>query len=60
MRSTRGCATFRVIFSRKNSEKGMSIFHKNFGKDYNVWKKFQIKSIMFDDTNNKPKEDRID
>ena len=36
----------RVIFSRKNSEKGMSIFHKNSGKGYNICKKFQIGSII--------------
>ena len=36
----------RVIFSRKNSEKGMSVFHKNSGKDYNIWKKFQIGSVI--------------
>ena len=28
MRSTRGCATFRVIFSRKNSEKGVNFSEK--------------------------------
>ena len=32
----------RVIFSRKNSEKGMSIFHKNSGKG----EKFQIGSVI--------------
>ena len=36
----------RVILSRKNSEKGMSIFHKNSGKGYNICKKFQIGSII--------------
>ena len=36
----------RVIFSRKNSEKGMSIFHKNSGKGYNICKKFQIGSVI--------------
>ena len=35
-----------VIFSRKNSEKGMSIFHKNSGKGYNICKKFQIGSVI--------------
>ena len=45
MRSTWGCATIRVIFSKKNSEKGMSIFHKSSGKGYNVCKKFQIGSV---------------
>ena len=24
----------------------MSIFHKNSGKDYNIWKKFQIESVI--------------
>ena len=24
----------------------MSIFHKNSGKDYNIWKKFQIGSVI--------------
>ena len=36
----------RVIFSRKNSEKGMSLFNKNSGKDYNICKKFQIGSVI--------------
>ena len=36
----------RVTFSRKNSEKGMSIFHKNSGKGYNICKKFQIGSVI--------------
>ena len=36
----------RVIFSRKNSEKGMPIFHKNSGKGYNICKKFQIGSVI--------------
>ena len=36
----------RVIFSRKNSEKGMSIFHKNSGKGYDICKKFQIGSVI--------------
>ena len=31
----------------KISEKGMSIFNKNSGKDYNIWKKFQIGSVIF-------------
>ena len=35
-----------VIFSRKTAEKGMSIFHKNSGKGYNICKKFQIGSII--------------
>ena len=46
MRSTWGCATIRVIFSRKNSEKGLSIFHKNSGKGYNICKKLQIGSVI--------------
>ena len=36
----------RVIFSRENSEKGMSILHKNSGKGYNICKKFQIGSVI--------------
>ena len=24
----------------------MSIFHKNSGRDYNIWKKFQIGSVI--------------
>ena len=36
----------RVIFLRRNSEKGMSIFHKNSGKGYNICKKFQIGSVI--------------
>ena len=36
----------RVTFSRKKSEKGMSIFHKNSGKGYNIGKKFQIGSVL--------------
>ena len=46
MRSTRGLPRIRVIFSRKNSEKGMSIFDKNSGKGYNICKKFQIGSAI--------------
>ena len=42
-----GVPRIRVIFSRKNSEKGMLIFHKNSGKGYNIWKKFQIGSVIF-------------
>ena len=41
-----GVPRIRVIFSRKNSEKDMSIFHKNCGKGYNIWKKFQIGSVF--------------
>ena len=40
------CHELRVIFSRKNSEKGMSIFHKKSGKGYNICKKFQIGSVI--------------
>ena len=36
----------RVKFSRKNSEKGMPIFHKNSGKGYNICKKFQIGLVI--------------
>ena len=36
----------RIIFSRKNSEKGMSIFHKNSGTGYNICKKFQMGSVI--------------
>ena len=39
-------ALFRVIFARKNSDKGVSIFQKSLGKGYNVWKKFQIGSVI--------------
>ena len=35
-----------VIFSRKKNEKGMSIFQKISGKDYNICKKFQIRSVI--------------
>ena len=38
MRSTRVC--------RKNYEKGMSIFHKNSGKGYNICKTFQIGPVI--------------
>ena len=54
----------RVIFSRKNSEKGMSIFHKNPGKDYNICKKckkFQIGSvILMTQITNQKKTELID
>ena len=30
----------------KISKKGMPIFHKNSGKGYNIWKKFQIGSVI--------------
>ena len=35
-----------VVFSGKDSEKGMSIFHKNSGKGFNICKKFQIGSVI--------------
>ena len=41
-----GVPRVRVIVSRKNSRKGMSIFHKNSGKGYNICKKFQIGSVI--------------
>ena len=41
-----GVPRIRVIFLRKNSEKGMSFFHKNSGKGYNICKKFQIGSVI--------------
>ena len=41
-----GVPRVRVILSRKNSEKGMSIFHKNSGKGYNICKKFLIGSVI--------------
>ena len=40
------CHVLRSYFQGKNSEKGMSIFHKNSGKGYNIWKKFQIGSVI--------------
>ena len=42
----RGVPRIWVTFSRKKSEKGMSIFYKNSGKDYNICKKFQIGSVI--------------
>ena len=51
----------RVIFSRKNSEKGMSIFHKNSGKGYYICKKFQIGSvILITQMTNQKKTELID
>ena len=51
----------RVIFSRKNSEKGMSIFNKNSGKGYNICKKFQIGSvILMTQMTNQKKTELID
>ena len=41
-----GVPRIGVIFSRKKSEKCMSIFHKNFGKSYNMCKKFQMGSVI--------------
>ena len=41
-----GVPQVRVIFSRRNSEKGMSIFHKSSRKGYNICKKFQIGSVI--------------
>ena len=35
-----------VILSRKDSEKGKSIFHKNSGKGDNICNKFQIGSVI--------------
>ena len=59
----------RVIFLRKNSEKGMPIFHKNSekgmpifhknsGKGYNICNKFQIGpvTLMTQMTNQKKTE----
>ena len=51
----------RVIFLRKNSEKGMPIFHKNSGKGYNICKKFQIGSvILMTQMTNQKKTELID
>ena len=51
----------RVIFSRKNSEKGMSVFDKNSGKGYNSCKKFQIGSvILMTQMTNQKKTELID
>ena len=51
----------RVIFSRKNSEKGMSIFHKNSGKGCNICKKFQVGSvILMTQMTNQKKTELID
>ena len=51
----------RVIFSRKNSEKDMTIFHKNSGKGYNICKKFQIVSvILMTQMTNQKKTELID
>ena len=51
----------RVTFSRKNSEKGMSIFYKKSGKGYNICKKFQIGSvILMTQITNQKKTELID
>ena len=51
----------RVILSRKNSENGMSIFHKNSGKGYNICKEFQIGSvILMTQMTNQKKTELID
>ena len=51
----------RVIFSRKNSEKGTSFFHKKSGKGYNICKKFQIGSvILMTQMTNQKKTELID
>ena len=56
-----GVPRVRVIFSRKSSEKGMSIFHKNSGKGYNICKKFQIGSvILMTQMTNQKKTELID
>ena len=56
-----GVPPIRVIFSRKNSEKGESIFHKNSGKGYNISKKFQIGSaILMTQMTNQKKTELID
>ena len=61
MRSTWGVPLFRFIFSRKNSEKGMSIFQQNSGKGYNVCNKFQMGSVilMIQMTNQKKTETEL-
>ena len=51
----------RVIFSRKKSEKGMSILHKNSGKGDSICKKFQIGSvILMTQMTNQKKTELID
>ena len=42
IKGTQGCATSRVIFSRKCPKGGLSVS----GKDCNLWKKFQIGLII--------------
>ena len=52
---------FRVTFSRKKSEKGISIFRKNSGKGYNICKKFQIGPvILMTQMTNQKKTELID
>ena len=46
MRSTWGACHELGSFSRKNSEKGMSIFHKNSRKGHNICKKLQTESVI--------------
>ena len=56
-----GVPRFRVIFSRKKSEKGMSILHKNSGNGDNICKKFQIGSvILMTQMTNQKKTELID
>ena len=56
-----GVPRIRVIFSRKNFEKCMAIFHKNSRKGYNIRKKFQIWSvILMAQTTNQMKTKLID
>ena len=40
------CHELESYFQDKNSEKGMSIFHKNSGNGRNICKKFQIGSVI--------------
>ena len=56
-----GVPRVRVTFSRKNSEKGMSIFHKDSRKGYNICKKFHIGSvILMTQMTNQKKTELID
>ena len=43
---TEVCHELGSYFQEKNSEKGMSIFHKNSGKGYNICKNFQMGSVV--------------
>ena len=55
------CNELGSYFQDKNSEKGMSIFHKNSGKGYNICKKFQIGSvILMTQMTNQKKTELID